>query len=72
DPAILDYQDTFAFYGTAEDENGDTYEYMVTMCKWGCEWDDNAGQRPEYYDSYFLPLMNNGEELPAVFTPSAG
>jgi len=71
DPAILDYQDTFAFYGTAEDENGDTYEYMVTMCKWGCQWDDNAGQRPEYYDSYFLPLMNNGEELPAIFNPSA-
>ena len=57
-------------FGEGTDENGESLEYMITLCKWGCEWDENAGQCPEYYESYFLPLMNEGAELPAVFEPN--
>ncbi len=71
DPALLDYNDTFTIYCDLVDENGDTCEYMLTLCKWGSEWDDNAGARPYYYDSYFMPLMQEGAELPTVFTPEA-
>jgi len=70
DPALLDYKDTFVVYSELTDENGDTCEYMITLCKWGCDWDESAGAYPEYYDSYFLPLMQEGAELPAVFEPN--
>lgn len=72
DPTILEYENTLVIYGDCEDENGDSYEYVIKLCKWGCEWDDNCGERPEYYDSYFMPLMQEGKELPAVFNPTEG
>jgi hypothetical protein len=69
DPGLLDYNHTITVYSSIEDETG-TCEYMITLCKWGNEWDENAGAYPEYYDSYFLPLMNEGAELPSVFEPN--
>ncbi len=70
DPDMLSYKDTFTVYADLTDENGDTCEYMITLCKFGCEWDETAGAYPEYYESYFLPLMNEGVALPAVFEPN--
>ena len=69
DPGLLDYNHTFTIYSEITDENG-TCEYMITLCKWGTEWDENAGAYPEYYDTYFLPLMKEAVELPPVFEPN--
>lgn len=69
DPDLLGYNDTFVIYSSLTDENGESCEYMLTFCKWGSEWDDTCGERPAYYDSYFIPLMQSGAELPTVFEP---
>ena len=69
DPSVLEYRDTFVIFGEGVDSEGETYEYMITLCKWGCEWDENAGEYPTYYDTYFVPLMQEGAELPALFEP---
>ena len=36
----------------------------------GYEWnEEDSTYPPDYYESYFLPLMEEGEDLPIVFEP---
>ena len=44
------------------EDGGFTAELFLT--EWGYEWDEELATTPTYYDSYFLPLMEDGEALP--------
>lgn len=56
--------------GTFTDADGETCEYGIVLTKWGVEWnEDESTTPPAYYESYFLPMIKAGEELPTVFEP---
>lgn len=50
--------------GGVEADNG-SYDYVIHLRKWGTTWDDiTEDQRPYYYDSWYLPLINAGKSMP--------
>ena len=54
-----------------QESDGSTCEYGVVLTKWGHEWNEDAVLPPDYYETYFVPLMESGEALPEVFTPES-
>ena len=54
------YEDTLGFYATYEDAEtkADCYFFLR---QWGTIWDDVAEDMPFYYDSWYLPLIEDGE-----------
>lgn len=58
------------FESSYTDTNGDYLEYGVLLTKWGHEWnEEDSAAAPYYYEDYFLPLMEQGKQLPSVFDP---
>ena len=54
-----------ALYITIPVETADGgFTEEVFLREWGYEWDEELATTPTYYDSYFLPLMEDGEALP--------
>ena len=69
DPGILGSDNTIVFGNQYTDDDGDTLVYSVILTKWPNKWDTELMAAPEYYESFFVPLMEAGEELPIVFDP---
>ena len=64
DRDFSDYDNTIFFTADVETEEG-AFTALVYLTKWGYEWDEDFADAPTYYDSYFLPLMEDGKALPA-------
>ena len=61
---IEDLVDIFGSY----DDGAGTFKYNIFIRPWGALWDDMEEEdRPYYYDSWYLPLIEKGEELPDSF-----
>lgn len=63
-PEISGVENTLFTTVDVEDETG-SFVATLFLTKWGTEWNEEFGEYPTYYDSYFLPLMEEGEGLPA-------
>ena len=63
DPEFTEYENTLFTTVDVEDENG-TFVAAINLTQWGYEWDEEFTDLPTYYDSYFLPLMEEGSSLP--------
>ena len=63
DPASSEYEHTLFTYANIEDEDG-SFVASINLAEWGYAWDEGFNDFPTYYDSYFLPLMEEGEALP--------
>lgn len=63
-PDITEIENTLFTTIPVEAENGG-FTATLFLTEWGYEWDEELGEYPTYYDSYFLPLMEDGESLPA-------
>ncbi len=64
DPDFSDFEHTLFTYANIEDETG-SFVASINLTEWGYEWDEEFNDYPTYYESYFLPLMEEGEGLPA-------
>ena len=62
-PDITEIENTLFTTIPVEAENGG-FTATLFLTEWGYEWDEELGEYPTYYDSYFLPLMEDGEALP--------
>ena len=62
-PELVDFENTLFTTIDVEDENG-TFVAAISLTKWGCEWNEEFNDYPTYYDSYFLPLMEDGKAIP--------
>ena len=70
DPEYAGVDNMLIIEGAYTDEDGEYCEYGVVLTKWGYEWnEEDSTYPPDYYESYFLPLMEEGEDLPIVFEP---
>ena len=63
-PEISGLENTFFITVDVEDETG-SFKALIYLTEWGYEWDEEFADAPMFYDSYFLPLMEDGESLPA-------
>ena len=71
DPEYAGVDNMLIIEGSYTDNAGDYLEYGVVLTKWGYEWNEaDSTYPPDYYESYFLPLMESGEDLPIVFEPN--
>lgn len=64
DKDFSDFEHTLFTYANIEDEYG-SFVAAISLTEWGYEWDEEFNDYPTYYDSYFLPLMEEGKALPA-------
>ena len=71
DPGILETDDTIVIGSQYTDSDGDTLIYSIVLTKWPNEWDTDLLPAPDHYESFFVPLMDAGEDLPIVFDPEA-
>lgn len=63
-----DYDNCLIFTGTAGDDE-DGYEYTIVLRPWGTLWDDmEEDLLPYYYESWYLPLVEAGAEMPDHIT----
>ena len=71
DPGLVNYPDMICIEGYYE--NGeDSFYYDIYLRPWGTYWDDMAEEdRPYYYDSWYLPLIEAGEPMPDVLGEGA-
>lgn len=59
-----DYDNMIDIDGWIESDNGDI-GYTAYLRPWGMTWDDAlADDLPEYYDEWYLPLIEAGESIP--------
>ena len=60
----MDFDDVICIGGYYE--NGeDEFYYEIYLRPWGTYWDDvDASSLPDYYDSWYLPLIEAGESMP--------
>ena len=63
-PSSMDFDDVICIGGYYE--NGeDEFYYEIYLRPWGTYWDDvDASSLPDYYDSWYLPLIEAGESMP--------
>ena len=55
-----DYEDTLGFFANYADADLDV-DYYFFLRQWGTIWDDvEENALPYYYDSWYLPLLNEG------------
>ena len=55
-----DYKDTLGFFANYADADLDV-DYYFFLRQWGTIWDDvEENDLPYYYDSWYLPLLNEG------------
>ncbi|MGN1306533.1 MAG: hypothetical protein ACI4V3_02580 [Faecousia sp.] len=67
-PADAGYDDCLMFTGTVQDGE-DSYEYIIVLRPWGTLWDDvEEDYLPYYYDDWYLPLIEEGAEMPDYIT----
>ena len=62
-PELTEYENTLFTTVDVEDENG-TFVAAINLIEWGYEWNEEFNDYPTYYDSYFLPLMEDGKAIP--------
>lgn len=61
--------DMLILSGTYTDEDG-SITYTLCLRPWGVKWDDlDSDVRPYYYDTWYLPLIEDGKPLPKTFEP---
>lgn len=58
--------------GHYDDPAGDgSFDYEIVLRPWGMRWDDvmedEPNNLPYYYEDWYLPLIEDGEEMPEVF-----
>ena len=67
-PSDIGYDDCLMFTGTVQDGE-DSYEYTIVLRPWGKIWDDvEEDLLPYYYDTWYLPLIEAGAEMPDYIT----
>lgn len=64
---VDDYENMILINGWFEGESGG-YQYFFYLRPWGTLWDDVAADSPDdipyYYESWYLPLIEAGEQMP--------
>lgn len=63
DPEFTDYENTLFTAIDVKDEDG-SFVAAINLTQWGYEWNEDFTELPTYYDSYFLPMMEDGNALP--------
>lgn len=62
------FEDVLSLKGTAQDRNGESFEYSVFLRPWGRVWDDVEAERPKYlpyhYEDWYLPLIEANKPMP--------
>lgn len=59
-----EYDDCLIITGKAVDGE-DSYDYTIVLRPWGTRWDDmEEDLLPYYYESWYLPLLEEGAEMP--------
>lgn len=59
-----EYDDCLIITGKAVDGE-DSYDYKIVLRPWGTRWDDmEEDLLPYYYESWYLPLLEEGAEMP--------
>lgn len=54
--------------GQALDRSGGSFSYEIFLKPWGEKWDDaNKESLPYYYNTWYLPLIQEGAEMPLSF-----
>ena len=69
DPDYAGYDNMIIIEGNYVDEDGEYLEYGIVLTKWGQEWNPDATYEPDYYYDYFLPLIEDGAEIPLTLEP---
>ena len=69
DPDDAGYDNMIIIEGSYVDEDGEYLEYGIVLTKWGQEWNPDATYEPDYYYDYFLPLIEDGAEIPLTLEP---
>ena len=61
------YADTMLIQGSYAVPNG-SFRFTVMLRPWGASWDDAAAEdMPGHYSDWYLPLVERGARIPAVF-----
>lgn len=42
------------------------FHYVIYLRPWGSRWPGNADERPYYYESWYLPMIEKGMSMPDV------
>ena len=64
DPGLMEQEDMICIDGWYEDGE-DEYHYEIYLRPWGLKWDDTEEDRlPNYYDDWYLPLIDAGKSMP--------
>lgn len=65
DPGLVDHEDMLHIEG--DYANGDdAFRYDIYLRPWGTAWDDmDKEDRPDRYDDWYLPLVEQGQAMPA-------
>lgn len=66
DPKDSVYSDCLVLGGRIEIDEASGYDYSIVLRPWGTRWED-ADELPYYYESWYLPLIDAGEEMPDHF-----
>ena len=60
--AVSDYEHMIEIDGSYEGDEGG-FDYAIYLRPWGMDWEDvradNPGQLPDYYDSWYVNVMND-------------
>ena len=68
DPATGDYENNMDIVGSCVDFEGDVLNYYILLRPWGQDWSDIAAEEegllPEYYASWYQPLIAAGKSAP--------
>ena len=72
DPTITDYEKMIVISGSYEADEG-SFDYAIVLRPWGTLWDDveQDGMMlvPYYYETWYLPLIESGADMPDVLEP---
>ena len=67
-PQEKGFKDMIKLSGTALDRSGEEFSYEICLRPWGQDWEDVKEEKPRMlpfnYESWYLPLINEGKALP--------
>ncbi len=62
-----EFENTISFSAHYSGDNGE-FDYFIFLRPWGYTWDDAVNERnirlPYYYDSWYIPMINDKKQMP--------
>lgn len=56
--------DLLTVTGAYSEAKKGSFRYSLTLRPWGQRWDEDGGELPYYYESWYLPLIEKGLPMP--------